>query len=202
MEVVPRYINNGKILCYDGLVYQVVDIETASVIAALSADEIEDKANVFNEKIYSIELDPGDNAFNVRTVRDKVYTYDPMTDEVDSKTSYYPFYNEGRPAFKSDKFNFFKPQLIRVTRGDITLVFNYEDLERKHYQLSAIDPDGNLLWSKWEYEISSKLDGERFDSRELTSNTIADDDYMYFVTDDYLVSVSLKTGDLNWISSI
>ena len=89
-----------------------------------------------------------------------------------------------------------------VSPNGLIIAHSYDDLEKKSFLLSAISPEGKILWSKHDIEISPELENELFLEDEIQKGVVMDDQNLYFINKYHLACVSLTTGNLVWIISI
>lgn len=202
-EVTPQYARNGKLLAAGPMGYYIIELATGKVIEIISENKLRDQLQVVSkQKIFSLELDNAKACFMVRTVLDKRFTYDPITDKIDvgdavARSSY------TRPDVKLPAVNLFQPEVIAFSKnGELLLVLSYEDLQKESFLISAVTDTGKLLWTIRDEDISSKLAGEAFAYSDFENNAVADGEHLYFVNAHHLVCLKLTTGQLMWIVSI
>lgn len=201
LNVAPMYVQADKLFGDGGAFYQIIDLKTGKVLELLSTGDIESQVAVVSpEKVYAMEFKG--IGFEVRTVKDKYFMYDPIRKNVTNEESVNPFIAMRHQDFMSDKHNLFQPKIIAQTASGTTLLMSYSDLEKEHFFIHAIDGAGNMLWSKQDSEISPDLEGELFVSNELKENTVTDNNNLYFANRSYVVCMSLQNGALQWIAGI
>jgi outer membrane protein assembly factor BamB len=66
--------------------------------------------------------------------------------------------------------------------------------------LHGYKSSGEQLWTKKDFEISSKISGSEFVNDEAESNTAIDSESFYFATKNYLVCMDIQTGKTKWIT--
>jgi outer membrane protein assembly factor BamB len=198
------YINNNRLFTPAPLGYQILDLTEGKVVAVLTEGEIQDRiARFTSEKLYSLEFNPGNTYFDVRTVLDKRFTYDPLLDTINVQQGHGLNFSGGlshRPYTGQTKL--FQPEVIGEATNGYTFLLSYDDLEKDSFILTAVNTDGAIQWSKRDSEISSKLDGEPFYYSEYKNNTWVDGPYLYFINRTHLVCLQTNTGELSWIVSI
>lgn len=199
----PLYAIGNKIMMR-GINYQAIDLNTGKVESVLSESQIKSNAEEKGEKIFSMEFGYGDNAFAIRTVKDKKFYYDPI-ERKENPTESQSLFKEGRASFSSYEpktENLFQPQLVGTTRSGIAIVLSYEDLNHDYFMLHGFSSAGDLLWTKRNYEISSELKGELFSYEDRTTTTAADEKNFYFANKYRIVCLSAETGKTIWVVEI
>jgi outer membrane protein assembly factor BamB len=198
------YVNNNRLFTPAPLGYQIIDLTQGKVVDVLTENQIEDRiARFSSEKLFSVEFSPGNTYFDVRTVLDKRFTYDPLLDTINVQEGHGLNFAGGlthRPYTGQSKL--FQPQVIGEATNGYTLLLSYDDLEKDSFILTAVNADGVIQWSKRDSEISSKLDGEPFYYSEYKNNTWVEGAYLYFINRTHLVCLNTNTGEQAWIVSI
>ena len=194
-------IHNDKAFL-DGLgTYSIIDLKTNEVLEVFNEDDIKDRASQFTtEKIYSFEYSGNGASFTVRTVRDNTFAYDALLNTTEASEGYTLFTKPDKnPSTYPVKCSLFQPQIIGETNQGSTILLSYDDLEKNSFLVSVADRSGNILWSKHDGEISPSLAGKKFNHPECKANTLVDDQNIYFITQHYVVCLSLETGNLMWL---
>jgi uncharacterized integral membrane protein len=198
--VLSKIYNNKAFL--NGLgTYSIVDLTTNEVLEVFTEHDIKDRAaKLTTEKIFSFEYSGSGAAFTVRTVRDNTFTYDALLNSKEAPDGYTLFTKPDKtPPMYPEKSSLFQPQIIGETNKGSTILLSYDDLEKNSFLVSAVDPSGNIIWSKHDGEISPSLAGKNFYHPECKANTLIDDQNIYFITQHYVVCLSLETGSLMWL---
>lgn len=199
----PLYAVGNKIMMR-GVNYQAIDLTTSDVEAVFTEGQIKSRAEEHGEKIFSMEIDYGDNAFAMRTVKDKTFYYDPI-ERKENPTESQSLLKEGRASFPSytpKNENLFQPELVGTTQAGIAIVLSYQDLNHDYFMLHGFNPDGDLLWTKRDSEISSLLKGELFSYEGKTTTTATDEKNFYFANKYRIVCISADTGKTSWVVKI
>lgn len=205
LPMFPLYARKGLLLAEDGLGYHSFDLKDGSLRNSYTESEIKGKVQtIANEKVYEMKIEENASAFNVRTVKDKQFTFDPLHNEVnvDDPTPFFRQQRASRSQYNSTKTDLFKPEIVATTKDGVTIVVSYEDLEQKAYSLTAISPDGNIVWTKRDGQISDKLAGHLFSHEYMELNAAVDESSLYFVNSAYLVCMDLKDGRTKWVNEI
>ncbi|MFN5168756.1 MAG: hypothetical protein ACK5DD_03975 [Cyclobacteriaceae bacterium] len=202
-SMTPLYIQGDRLLTSGALGYHVIDINTGKVLEIVSEAQLKEKlARVTPENIFELSITPGEPFFRVRTVMDKSFTYDLLADEVNASGGYVPFgQSDQAPNLPLPQTNLFQPVLLGAV-AERLVVLSYDDLERKHFILSALSPDGLIKWTKRDSEISGELAGEPFADNDKGILVRLSSDALYFSNGDYLGSVSLQDGRLVWLRDL
>jgi hypothetical protein len=196
-----RKIHNDKAFLYGLGSYSIINFNTNEVLEVLDNDDIKDQASkLAPERIFAFEYSGTGASFNVRTVRDNNYVYDALLNSNDASDGYALFTREDRnpPTYKI-KTSLFQPQIIGETNKGSAILLSYDDLEKNSFLVSAVDAGSNVIWSKHDSEISPGLAGQKFNHPECKANTLIDDQHVYFITQRYVVCLSLETGSLKWL---
>jgi len=202
-SVTPMYIQQDRLLASGPLGYHIIELSTGSVRDIVSEQQLKEKLSQLNkEKIFELNITAGEPFFRGRTVMDKSFTYDLLADELNPSGGYVPFeFSDKVPNLPMPQSNLFQPVLLGAV-ADRLVVLSYDDLERKHFILSALTPDGRILWSKRDTELSGKLAGEPFAHHERGILARLSADALYFCNGDYLVCVSLSNGTVTWLKDL
>lgn len=193
-------VHNNKIFM-DGLeTYSMADLKTGEVLEVFSENDIKEQAAKFaSEKIFTFEY-TGGASFNIRTVRDNSFTYDALLNAINTNDGHILFERrDSAPITYSGKTSLFQPQLMGAAKNGSIILLSYDDLEKNAFIISAVEPNGNIIWSKHDNEISPSLSRKKFSSQHCDANTIIDEQNIYFVNQRYLVCLSSSTGDLKWM---
>jgi hypothetical protein len=200
---ISGYINNSKLFIPAPLGYQILDLTTGQIVDVISEGQIKERiARFTSEELFSLELNANSTYFDVRTVLDKRFTYDPLLDTINVQEGYRLNF-DGRVTARpyTGQTKLFQPEVIGEAANGYTFLLSYENLKRESFILSAVDQAGELKWSKRDAEISSRLDGDPFRASEFTNNTWVDGAYLYFINRTHLVCLNTNTGELVWIVS-
>lgn len=202
-SVTPLYIQDNRLLAAGPLGYHIIEIGTGNVLDIVSEEQLKEKlSQLTKEKIFELNITAGEPFFRGRTVMDKSFTYDLLADELNPSGGYVPFaFSDKVPNLPMPQSNLFQPVLLGAV-ADRLVVLSYDDLERKHFILSALTPDGRILWSKRDAELSGKLAGEPFAHHEQGILARLSADALYFCNGDYLVCVSLSNGTVTWLKDL
>lgn len=194
-------IHNDKAFLDGTGTYSLIDLKANEVLEVFNEDDIKDRASKFTtEKIYSFEYSGSGASFTVRTVRDNTFTYDALLNTTETAEGYALFTKPDKtPSAYTVKSSLFHPQIIGETNQGATILLSYDDLEKNSFLVSAADRSGNILWSKHDGEISPSLAGKKFIHPECKANTLVDEQKIYFITQHYVVCLSLETGSLKWL---
>lgn len=193
------YIEQNKMFLGGAAGYWIADLKTGELLDAPTEDDILEQASKFaSEKIFSCEFD-GSATFLVRTVKDKTFNYNPLSNNTNTASGYSVFAGKRvNPFAYTGQTDLFQPEVVGQAADGTLILMGYDDLERKAFTIAAVTSDGQARWSKRDAEIS--MSGWKFSDSHCQANTIVDDQNVYFVTQRFLVCISLATGELKWIS--
>jgi outer membrane protein assembly factor BamB len=199
----PLYAISNKVMMA-GAGYQIIDLTSGNVEDVLTEGEIKSRAEELGEKIFSVNFDYGNNALSMRTVKDKTFYYDPI-ERKENPTESQGLMKAGKasfPIYKSKTSSLFQPQLVGTTQSGIAIVLSYQDLNKEYFILNGFNADGDLLWTKHDTEISSKLKGHNFSHEGRTTITATDEKNFYFANRSHIVCISAETGKTIWVGEI
>ena len=203
VDFTPIYGMNDRMVAAVAFGYGIFDLKTGERLEAYSESEMKQRIEKAGVKPYSVSWSKGEVGLSVRSIYDKQFVYDPITNSFDPKG--------GNPLIRDSKASFppvtvepplFDAQRVGVATDETWIVLNYEDLNRDVFILNAFDIEGALLWSKKDIEIDPSLKGEQFSYDGSTACTATDDEYFYFANKYHLVCISVRTGETKWIIEI
>lgn len=201
--ITPIYAVNDRMVAAVEFGYGIFDLKSGERLVAYSENQLKQMIEKAGKKPFSVSWAKNEVGFTVRSIHDQYFRYDPVTNTLD-EFSGDPLIRDSRASFPPVTIEppLFDARLVGLTTNEISIVLNYEDLNRDIFILNGFDPTGTLLWSKTNVEIDRSLDGEFFSYDGNTACTAADDEYFYFANKYRIVCISVSTGETKWVSRI
>lgn len=195
----PLYLTGTRMIGYGDIGYEVIELTTGEIIEKLTEKDLKQRAAALGVNVYSLEIKIGDNAFRLRSVKDDIYAFDPLENKVSATSSLYPF-STSNFSIPSNLENLFQAKVLQQLPNGTNVIVSYEDLNKDYFLLHGYKSSGEQLWTKKDFEISSKISGSEFVNDEAESNTAIDSESFYFATKNYLVCMDIQTGKTKWIT--